>query len=145
MIPCCVCGTRFEPTGKGRRCPPCRLTYDRAWRAARRAEGKPVSGSDTWSPKKRTAWKAAYYAKPGVMERKAELMRESRARHPDRASARRKVRHEIEAGRMARQPCERCGVARAHAHHDDYSKPLDVRWLCRKHHDEHHAKAEGRS
>lgn len=28
-------------------------------------------------------------------------------------------------------------------HHDEYSKPLEVRWLCRLHHREHHAKAEG--
>jgi hypothetical protein len=24
-------------------------------------------------------------------------------------------------------------------HHDDYSKPLDVRWFCRRHHLLHHA------
>lgn len=37
------------------------------------------------------------------------------------------------------QPCEVCGseddIAR---HHDDYSKPLEVRFLCRKHHGEVH-------
>jgi hypothetical protein len=31
-----------------------------------------------------------------------------------------------------------CGNAATHAHHDDYSKPLEVRWLCRAHHSEHH-------
>lgn len=41
-------------------------------------------------------------------------------------------------GRLERQPCERCGAEKVHAHHDDYSKPLDVMWLCPKHHRERH-------
>lgn len=38
----------------------------------------------------------------------------------------------IKAGRLVRQPCEDCGrVGKSEAHHDDYSKPLAVRWLCK--------------
>lgn len=44
----------------------------------------------------------------------------------------------IGAGRIVRQPCEMCGHKVADAHHDDYAAPLDVRWLCRSHHKEHH-------
>jgi hypothetical protein len=40
--------------------------------------------------------------------------------------------------RPPRQPCEVCGSLTTEAHHDDYSKPLDIRWLCRIHHREHH-------
>jgi hypothetical protein len=36
-------------------------------------------------------------------------------------------------------PCKNCGsVIGVHAHHDDYSKPLDVMWLCPLHHKERH-------
>lgn len=48
------------------------------------------------------------------------------------------VQQEIRIGRLTRQPCEVCGAERVDAHHDDYSKPLDVRWLCRGHHLKHH-------
>ncbi len=35
------------------------------------------------------------------------------------------------------KPCERCGKP-AHGHHANYSKPLEVQWLCARHHSEHH-------
>jgi hypothetical protein len=45
----------------------------------------------------------------------------------------------IQGGHLIPMPCEVCG-SKAQAHHDDYSRPLDVRWLCPKHHAEHHRK-----
>ena len=44
----------------------------------------------------------------------------------------------IKQGRLVRGPCEVCGAVRTDAHHDDYDKPLDVRWLCRLHHRQTH-------
>ena len=45
------------------------------------------------------------------------------------------------SGRLIPQPCEECGEPETvHAHHDDYSQPIDVRWLCPKHHREWHSK-----
>jgi len=42
-------------------------------------------------------------------------------------------------GKITRKPCEVCGSGDSQKHHDDYSKPLEVRWLCRAHHLELHA------
>ena len=37
-------------------------------------------------------------------------------------------------GGIVPKPCEICCDSDAHAHHDDYRRPLDVRWLCPAHH-----------
>jgi len=40
----------------------------------------------------------------------------------------------LQRGILKRQPCGGCGHEPAEMHHEDYSKPLDVIWLCREHH-----------
>ena len=59
-----------------------------------------------------------------------------------RANARSYANVYLKRGKLVRQPCEVCG-ADAEMHHDDYSKPLDVRWLCREHHLDHHLNIAG--
>lgn len=58
--------------------------------------------------------------------------------------ARNKVKHLCRVGKMQRGNCEACGKPNAEAHHEDYSRPLDVRWLCRWcHSQEHKSSAKG--
>jgi ribosomal protein S27AE len=50
-----------------------------------------------------------------------------------------KVARAKQKGELTVQPCEVCGTTdNIMAHHDDYTKPLDVRWLCPKHHRQFH-------
>jgi uncharacterized protein (DUF983 family) len=58
--------------------------------------------------------------------------------HPERVAAVRQVRNAIRVGHIIRQPCDVCGSHHAQAHHDDYTKVRDVRWLCYGHHREVH-------
>lgn len=44
----------------------------------------------------------------------------------------------IRVGQLKKQPCEICGSRKSEGHHDDYGRPLKVRWLCRQHHKNHH-------
>ncbi len=67
-------------------------------------------------------------ASRAAKRRYAEKNREKREAHILLGNA-------VRSGSVQRQPCEACGSTRnVQAHHDDYSKPLIVRWLCSKHH-----------
>lgn len=52
----------------------------------------------------------------------------------------------IQRGILVPAPCEQCGETgvfkdgrnKVQAHHDDYNKPMEVRWLCQKCHHEWH-------
>ncbi len=86
-----------------------KLEYYRAYDRARRPRKRPVFG-EPWHKRFPQKRKAHWVVGNAVRDRK-----------------------------LLRKPCERCGDSKAHAHHDDYTKPLDVRWLCTKHHAaEHH-------
>jgi hypothetical protein len=68
-------------------------------------------------------------------------VQKARRKYPEKYKARRLVGSAIQRGDLARMPCEKCGsVTRIQAHHADYTKPLDVIWLCHKHHVEIHLK-----
>jgi hypothetical protein len=48
----------------------------------------------------------------------------------------------IRSGELVRGPCEVCGCSDVEAHHDDYAKPLTVRWFCKADHEAFHHKEE---
>ncbi len=59
-------------------------------------------------------------------------------RHRDKTRAQCATRRAISKGLLIRLPCEVCRNPKSEAHHEDYGQPLQVRWLCRTHHAEHH-------
>lgn len=59
-------------------------------------------------------------------------------KNPLKHRAHKRIEQLIYRGYWKRGDCEACGKPKAEAHHDDYTKPLEVRWLCSKHHREHH-------
>ena len=70
----------------------------------------------------------------------AERSRRWRRENPRKRAAQVETGNAIRDGRLVRQPCEVCGDPKSHAHHTDYTRPLDVMWLCAVHHAEWHAR-----
>ena len=60
--------------------------------------------------------------------------RRSRSYRYQQQRANAAVNSAIARGKLIRRPCEQCGVKKTQAHHNDYRKPLVVRWLCALHH-----------
>lgn len=85
----------------------------------------------------RHAYERARNRTPARRQQLAASSRRRKTRHPEKARAWAAVSNALRDGKLVRQPCQVCG-ARAQAHHPDYSKPLDVQWLCFRHHREAH-------
>ena len=62
----------------------------------------------------------------------------NRMRRGKMGDAHQLVNQAIKKGTLVPSVCEVCGRADTQAHHDDYNKPLEVRWLCKKCHTEWH-------
>ena len=77
-------------------------------------------------------YKKEYVKRPEVRRRIREKKAEYRQRPEVRIKnlARWYVHHEIRAGRLKREPCALCGKPQGQAHHNDYTQPLLIVWLC---------------
>ena len=132
---CSACGTfksrhefsvdRRAADGLNSRCKVCYNVYMRAYQAAHREKRKGVD--------------SRHYAKY-----RNEIQRRHRewdAAHPLAVAARLAVYDAVHSGRLVKpKSCAGCGRSgcRIYGHHDDYTRPLCVRWFCASCHRSHH-------
>lgn len=65
----------------------------------------------------------------------SKYVKKRRALEPEKFRARSAVGNALRDGRLVKGPCAICGSrGKVQGHHYDYSKPLDVEWLCVKCH-----------
>lgn len=79
-----------------------------------------------------------YYKEYFKTERGKEVRRKSgfnqRTLNSLKVKARKKLNYEVMCGRIMKKPCNVCGENKVEAHHSNYSRPLDVIWLCHRCH-----------
>jgi ribosomal protein S27AE len=142
---CRVCKNEFTPTARDVSkgdylCVPCRSNYNRKNKEKRKALGLKSSGSDTWDPIKRVAWKNKYYSRRDIIEKMRDRSKE-RKQWPDERKKdliRHKTKNAIQDGKIIKKPCSTCGAIKAQAHHQDYGDPFNIIWLCASCHKKQH-------
>lgn len=63
--------------------------------------------------------------------------------YPNKYKATNIINNAIRDGKLYSEPCQECGKNITQAHHDDYMKALNIRWLCAAHHKQWHKKNGG--
>jgi hypothetical protein len=110
--------------GHSSMCKSCRSEYAIAYGKSK--HGKAVIKKANSDPKRRDAFK--------------KNIERWRKNNPHKRRAHSKVSNSLRAGKIERpSECSSCGdTGKIHGHHDDYSKPLEVIWLCPSCHRERH-------
>lgn len=149
MKTCFKCGIDRPPSefykhpkmadGYVNKCKECNKSDVRKNYAARFEQYQAYEKSRAQLPHRKAASKVYQKEHPEKMH---EYNVEYWTKNPKKRKAHNAVNNAVRDGRLERKPCERCGSLRVHGHHDDYSKPLDVMWLCPKHHKERHREIE---
>jgi hypothetical protein len=88
----------------------------------------------------RIAYEAERAKRPGRKARAAQYLKRARMEKTAQIKARQAVANAVRDNKLHKRPCKRCGSEKAEAHHPDYSKPLEVEWLCRPCHLVDHGK-----
>jgi hypothetical protein len=126
--PKCVCGT-------------CKTCYQRAWRAKNPDKVKAAKAKWGRSRNRSGDPKTLEYSRKYSREHRDRVMAYLAAKHaedPRWRQARNAINGAVRYGKVTRDPCVVCGAKRVQGHHEDYDKPLEVVWLCPKHHADRH-------
>lgn len=128
---CSICKVRFvmddSPSGPRYWCQYCANFKKREYDKKRRDKTRLYNRNWREANKEyRKLRDKAYYAdnKRRILDR----------RDPIKIKARSILNTAVKFGRVVKQPCRICGSPKSTAHHFDYSKPLEVDWLCMLHH-----------
>lgn len=79
-----------------------------------------------------------------VKQSNLEKGRKYRANNWYKKLAQAAVARALKKGILKHLPCFTCGNENSEGHHENYSKRLDVKWLCHKHHMQEHSNNSGK-
>jgi hypothetical protein len=141
--PTCECGTCKKCVGRA---------YMRRWREQHPERWKEIMAASYQRHAVKRRKKQHEYRKANLEARRSADREYAKKRpkyvaSPEKVKAQNTVNYAIASGKLTPKPCEECGKGvyetsdgrrGIHAHHDDYSKPLDVRWLCYSCHGKEH-------
>ena len=110
-------------SGRQKRCRECTVVYLRQYRKAKRDLLAQKDRERSQRPERKR------------QQAKADARRRQVAAH--KINARKRVHRALRKGAITRQACRFCGSVHVQAHHEDYSRPLDVVWVCQQCHRQH--------
>lgn len=140
---CNICGERPHSKNQGT-CSPCRWAKHKAKENERRK-----------TPERRqqvNQWKRTRTITAKAKQRDIECRKRYSKRYPEKEKAKWLLNRAIAAGKIIRPEfCENCkkpdrgrdGRSLIQGHHDDYSQPLVVKWLCIQCHKDYHRALKG--
>lgn len=100
--------------------------------------------------RKEKDYQREYRRRPEVLQRdskRRKLLRKdsayrdayNKATQARRRKAQHYIRNRVAKGKLSRSQCVFCGKPDGLAHHEDYSKPLSIVWVCHAHHADIHS------
>lgn len=119
------------------KCKPCTREDVRLNKATNREYYRRYEQLRNLDPQRKAA--RAEYQKSARGKASADRARKMHeAREPFKRGAALMVGNAVRDGKLIKGPCIVCGFPETDGHHFDYSKPLEVIWLCRHHHAAYH-------
>ncbi len=88
---------------------------------------------DCYIPINREKARNYYKTKYGKSRVRKAILKSSK-KYPEKVRARSYVHWALRTGKLIKGKCQVCDSIKVQAHHHDYSKPLQVSWLCTVHH-----------